>query len=107
MPYQHTLCTQTRRNTCGVVPRVPHKNKVGLRRQHLEAHVFQLQHQAFAGVYHRLARGLKVTPIFDCGRRTGLRQPVQRVRVKAVLHTVQRVDQMRLPTCKPNAQPGQ
>eukprot|EP01136_Pigoraptor_vietnamica_P029252 Opistho-1_new@8200 len=107
MPHQHRTLAQQGGQFGRIVLRVAREHEVGLRRQHLEAQVLELQAQAFARVDDLVACLAEPRLVVERGHGASGRQPVDRVRIEAVLDPHQRVDEVRLPAGETDAQAGQ
>ncbi|MCY1260240.1 hypothetical protein D9M70_84830 [compost metagenome] len=87
--------------------RMTGEDEVGRRRQHFEAQPAQFADQLLAAVDHRAAGLLEVFLVLEGGHRTGQRQTIQRIGVEAVLHPLQRLDQVLVADRQADAQAGQ
>src|SRR5512139_4058043 len=83
------------------------EDEVGTRGQHLEAESFHIAHQPGARPHHLRAHLLEIRVVFHRSQRTGLGEAVERIGVEAVLHPVERLDQVRLADRVADAQAGQ
>lgn len=87
--------------------RMAGEDEVGGRRQHLEAAVTQARGHALARGNGAPAGVVEPGAVFHRGHAAGNRQAIQRVRVEAVLHPHQGLDQIRVAQRIAHAQAGQ
>src|SRR5471032_85458 len=105
--HDHGTRAQARRQLRRIVLRMVGKDKIGLRRQDLEAHSGQFKRQLFAAVDHGLPRLLEIDFVTERRHGAGQRQAVQRIGIETVLDPLQRFDQVRVAQRETHAQTSQ
>ena len=105
--HEDGLLFQARRERSRIVGRMPGEDKVRHRRHDFEPQRLQRLRQSHAACHHACARGAEVRIVFVSRLGGRLRKAVQRIRIEAVFHAVERFDQRRVPEREADPHAGQ
>ncbi len=107
VPHDYALLAQTGSDGCRIALRVARENEVRRRRQHLKTQALHGVHHCFTTFDDLLTGLLEIRAILErcSGTRNG--NAIQRVRVEAVLDSLQGLNQVWVTNREPYAKPGQ